>query len=350
MPSLVDIATPVRSRGPVSESLLETLARDPAEPTSLIRPGDDDPLSGEDEPVALYLCYELAYRGIPGVDDAWEWDPRLVEFRALLEARLLAKLTAAFWRAPRPPSLHEGLLALTRSGGPSLSSFVADTASLDQIRELAVHRSMYQLKEADPHSWAIPRLEGRAKAALVSIQFEEYGDGVAAAMHSSLFATTMRRLALDDTYGAYLDHVPGVTLTATNLISLFGLHRRHRGALVGHLALFEMTSTGPNLRYGEGLRRLGLGRDATEFYDTHVAADASHEVIAIEDLVGGLVEREPFLEGDVLFGAFCLSFVEARFTAHVLDAWSSGRTSLRRPLDTPAGSAPQTLAMFANRA
>ena len=27
-------------------------------------------------------------------------------------------------------------------------------------REIAVHRSGYQLKEADPHTWAIPRLNG----------------------------------------------------------------------------------------------------------------------------------------------------------------------------------------------
>src|SRR3712207_8445227 len=38
-------------------------------------------------------------------------------------------------------------------------------------------RSIYTLKEADPHSWAIPRLTGRAKAALVEIQSDEYGEG-----------------------------------------------------------------------------------------------------------------------------------------------------------------------------
>ena len=43
-------------------------------------------------------------------------------------------------------------------------------------------------------------------------------------------------------------------------MSLFGLHRRLRGALVGHLAAFEMTSSIPNRRYGDGLRRLGVRR------------------------------------------------------------------------------------------
>lgn len=42
-----------------------------------------------------------------------------------------------------------------------------------------MHRSAYQLKEADPHSFALPRVPaGRAKAAFVEIQADEYGGGV----------------------------------------------------------------------------------------------------------------------------------------------------------------------------
>ena len=32
------------------------------------------------------------------------------------------------------------------------------------MREYFVHRSLYHLKEGDPHAFAIPRLTGRAKA------------------------------------------------------------------------------------------------------------------------------------------------------------------------------------------
>ena len=48
-------------------------------------------------------------------------------------------------------------------------------------------------------------------------------------MHSSLFRQTMEALGLDGRYGAYLDS-PGPTLATVNLMSLFGLHRRWRGA------------------------------------------------------------------------------------------------------------------------
>ena len=98
---------------------------------------------------------------------------------------------------------------------------------------------------------------------MVEIQADEYGDGRAEQdIHAELFARAMEAVGLDATYGAYLDRMPGVTLATVNLMSLFGLHRRLRGAIVGHLALFEMTSSVPNRRYGAGLRRLGYGEDA----------------------------------------------------------------------------------------
>ena len=72
----------------------------------------------------------------------------------------------------------------------------------------------------------------------------------------------MDAVGLDATYGAYLDQIPGVTLATVNLMSLFGLHRRLRGAIVGHLALFEMTSSVPEpaLRQRPAAARLRRGR------------------------------------------------------------------------------------------
>src|SRR3954453_19125102 len=116
-----------------------------------------------------------------------------------------------------------------------------------------VHRSAYQLKEADPHTWAIPRLHGGPKGAMVEVQADEYGGGRPERIHAQLFADSMSALGLDAGYGAYLDHLPAPTLATVNLMSLFGLHRRLRGAIVGHLALFEMTSSLPNRRYARGM-------------------------------------------------------------------------------------------------
>jgi hypothetical protein len=81
---------------------------------------------------------------------------------------------------------------------PSLSRHLEREGTRDQMLEFIVHRSAYQLKEADPHSWALPRLTGAPKAAMVEIQADEYGGGDAARMHSALFAKSMNGLVRQD--------------------------------------------------------------------------------------------------------------------------------------------------------
>ena len=345
-------------RGDLSEALLEVLTGrpagsgsgagrgSPAHRLSAIPPDGqgEDGLHDEDLQLALYLCYELHYRGLAGVDPEWEWDPEVIRFRSGLERAFEAALASVAERTARAVDAKAELLAMAGSGsGPSLSGHMAERGTLAEMRELAVHRSAYQLKEADPHTWAIPRLSGRAKAAMVEIQSDEYGEGREAEMHSVLFADTMRELGLDPTYGAYLDQIPAITLATVNLVSMLGLHRRWRGALVGHLALFEMTSVGPMGRYSLALERLGLGIRARRFYDAHVLADAHHEQVALHQMVDGLIEAEPDLAADVVTGARWLTAVEGAFTAHVLDSWSGGRSSLRmtgpaRPIDARCGA------------
>ena len=294
----------------------------------------DDVLADEDLQLALYVMYELAYRGFEGVDDDWEWDPELLTCRAVLEGAFEQVLRDQVEVPADVPAqgtaVAEALFALTApTPGPSLARFVARRADAAQLRELLIHRSLYQLKEADPHTWAIPRLHGRPKAALVEIQADEYGDGVPGRMHSELFAQTMRGAGLDAEYGAYVEQVPALTLAAVNVMSLFGMHRRLRAATAGHLAAFEMTSSIPNRLYGDGFRRHGFDQDTTWYFDEHVEADAVHEQIAGRDLAGALAEQEPDLVDDIMFGAATCLYLDERVADNLLTCWAADDSSLR---------------------
>jgi hypothetical protein len=291
-------------------------------------------LCDDDFQMALYLAYELHYAELEGVDERLEWSPVVLMFRSHLESVFESELRELVGSEREvPASVGAEIQRLIREDdGPPLSRYVESQATREQVLEHIIHRSAYQLKEADPHSWAIPRLSGPAKAALVEIQADEYGGGRPDRMHAVLFARTMRGLGLDSAYGAYVDRLPGVTLATVNLMSWLGLHRRLRGGLVGHLAAFEMTSSVPNRRYGNGLRRLGYGPEITAFYDEHVQADAVHESIATWDLADALGRSNPELAEDVLFGARALLALEARWGRHLLEAWNRGESSLLAPL------------------
>ena len=320
-------------RGPVSDAILSALRRPPGVCEAPLVDAAD-PLGDDDLHLALYSCYELHYRGFAGVDPRWEWDPHLLAARQALERPFEEALRDAVPSVQvEPGAVEDALRAIVDDdSGPPLARTIERHADVTQVREFLAHRSAYQLKEADPHSWAVPRLSGRPKEALIEVQADEYGGGRPGRMHATLFAGAMRALGLDDRYGAYLEHLPGTTLATVNLMSLFGLHRRLRGAIVGHLAAFEMTSSEPNGRYARGLRRLGAGDDATEFFDEHVEADALHEAVAAHDLAAGLARAEPELAADILFGARALMLLEARFAAALVGAWSQGSSSLRAPL------------------
>jgi hypothetical protein len=316
-----------RPRGPLSAHVVERLRGAPGGMGDAPA-ASDDPLEGEDAPLALYTLYELHYRSFAEVDDAWEWEPSLLALRGRLEAAFEARLREAVPVAAPAGDVPGRILAMVEADdGPSLSRRLAASGTRREFAEFLVHRSAYHLKEADPHTWAIPRLAGRAKAALVEIQADEYGGGRAEWMHAVLFARSMRALGLDDRYGALIDRIPGATLAMVNLMSLLGLHRRLRGAVVGHLAVLETTSSEPMRRYGACLRRLGLD-DATAFFDEHVEADAVHEQIAVRDMAGALAADEPGLAGDILWGAGAVIALEAAFARRLIGAWDRGSSSL----------------------
>lgn len=318
------------ARGPLTQRLFTAL-RGRVQP---LRPLPD-PTSSEDLHLALHVLYGLSYQGFEGVDDRWEWDPSLIACRGELESRFEADLFRAVGRPVtiHPDDLGQSVQRLlsTTSDGPALSAWMEEHATLEHVREFAAHRSISQRKEADAHTFGLPRLHGAPKAAMVRIQFDEYGNGEPEAMHADLFARTLIALDLDPDHGAYLDHVPAATLASDNLMSMFGLHRRWRGALVGHLAAFELASVEPMGRHARTLERLGLDRDARRFFDVHVAADAVHAEVALE-MVREFCATEPDLCSDVLFGVRALTWCEQRFTRHLIGSWTDGESSLRRPL------------------
>ena len=285
------------------------------------------PDSWPDEAIALWTLHELSYRGFEDADDRAEWDPSVLVVRHELETALEDRLRSR-WEAAGPvvvdtpaqvPTALESLVA--EDDGPSLADDVRRRADAEQVLELLRQRSVYHLKESDPSAWVVPRLPVRAKAALMELQYDEYGAGDPNRLHAHLFARGLESLGLRAEYGAYVDDALPETLEMNNAASMFGLHRRLRGAAMGHLAAFEMTSSLPARKIAQGLDRLGLGGPMAAYYDEHVEADAVHEQLAARDICGTLAEDEPDQVAEILFGAFTCLDLEARLATALLTTW-----------------------------
>ena len=320
-----------RARGPLSEAVLSRL-RGGALP--VVDVAGADPW-GEDLQLALYTCYELHYRGFAGVDDDLEWDPALLGLRAGLEREFAAAVRAA---VPGGDDLAGEIAALVAAddGEGGVSHHLRETGEPWQFREYIAMRSVYHLKEADPQAWVIPRLEGAAKAALVTVEHDEYGAGRGERMHARLFGDMMLELGLSDAYGAYLDHAPAEVLAEVNLMSMFGLHRKLRGALVGQFAVVELTSSPGSKRLVDAARRLGLGPATEHFYAEHVEADAVHEQVVRHGIIEPLVAEDPAMAADVVFGMQAATALDERLGRHLMATWADRRSALLVPLDADA--------------
>ncbi|MGV0881723.1 iron-containing redox enzyme family protein [Mycolicibacterium sp. XJ879] len=336
MPSVfVEPALP-RAVGPLSATVIELLRRD--RPALHIRPIDlpvaeADPY-GLDLQLALYVCYELHYRGFTGVSPRWEWNPSLLHLRGRLEETFLSAVRQDVGEitADDTAAAEMDKLSVEPVDGEGPSYYLRDKGTWEQMQEYFVHRSVYHLKEGDPHAWAIPRLIGHSKAAFVAVEFDEFGGGRGDHVHQQLYAELMDAARLDSSYLGYLDAVPADALASVNLMSLFGLHRELRGATIGHFASTEITSSPGSRRLVQALERMGAPDACVAFYQEHVVADAVHEQVVRTDVVGNLIAREPQLERDVVFGIRARDVVEHRLADHMMACWTGNRSSLRRPL------------------
>ena len=326
------------ARGPVSAAVVDALGSalgDSRSASALVdvaggsvSQGREDHEDHEDALLALWVLPELSYRGFDGVDEGWEWDLDLVTVRVGLEHDLERRLRAR-WAQAAPTTVDldglgvgDALVALVDDDqGPSLARHLHHDGTREQALELLRQRSVYHLKEADPTAWVVPRLTAQTKAALCGIQYDEYGAGDPTRLHHQLFADGLASAGLDAAYGGYVDQALPAVLEQNTALSMFGLHRRLRGAALGHFAAVESTSSLPSRQLAQALRRLEVSPQMEGYYTEHVEADAVHEQLAVRDVCGSLVEQEPHLRDDVLFGAWTYLDLEARTAASLLARW-----------------------------
>lgn len=159
------------ARGVASQALLELVAHEPdsvdADVNRVAAAVDQmlaecgDVLQDDDLQLTLFLLYLLHYGPTPFVVGDWEWHPGLLAVRARIEAEFENALRAAVCLPEVMPTtgaeVTETLFALTDEvAKPELAMWAGRHATQVQLQEFLILRSIYTLREADPHSWAIP--------------------------------------------------------------------------------------------------------------------------------------------------------------------------------------------------
>jgi pyrroloquinoline quinone (PQQ) biosynthesis protein C len=329
------------ARGPLSASVRALLSGSGAAGTAVdllpepLLPAGADPLVHEDLHLALWMLYELHYRGFDDALDL-EWDPATLAVRARLETVFEDELRRRVQGYVDDAStvsddVTDQVLHLVDSvDGPSVAQFLHRHATREQVLDFLAVRSLYHLKESDPHSFVLPRIDGPAKTALAELQYDEYGAGRPEQLHARLFGDALEAAGLDRGYGAYVERTPGHVLAVNNVMSLLGLHRRLRGAALGHLAAFEVTSSVPCRKIAAGIERVGLPATTAAYFHEHVEADAVHEQVALRDICGGFVAENHEQRENVLLGVAACLYLDVLSGAATLESWAAAEPADQR--------------------
>lgn len=278
---------------------------------------------------AWFLLNCLSCHGWDGVDDDLEWDAGVVGLRRRFERCFLDGMRCRCTSGPTDPRSAVDH-ALAPGAGTGISSYLEHHGTAEQVVESLMLRLPYQHQEADPHTWAVPRLRGDVKRALCDIQAGEYGVGHPKT-HAELFLDSLAAAGGPDDAADIYPRLPGAAFATFNFITAAGLNRSLRGMVVGQLALFEMDSVDPNQKMVHACERLGLDEQVTHFYRVHVLADAEHEAIAARAFLDDYPLEEPDQVENIVLGIRVQSLIDAVLAEHAVSAWSAGRSALREP-------------------
>ena len=303
-------------RGPLSESVLEYAAGRSAR---LWAQRGDAPLDDPDGQLALWLlnCFDVAV----------DWGVIPDRLRSIPLRLLHLHLTRSFEEelqrlvpaADEEVELASHLDGLLRAPAVDLAATAAEVGA-HAVSDAFVAKAPYLGFEADPHTFALARVEAPLQAIVAGIQAGEYGAG-----HDQTHAQIYRRCltALGLTYADAVDTVPTASLAFANLAWLFGRETRWRGAAIGQLCLLELDSVEPCRRQIEAWDRHRLPADARRWYDVHVVADREHEKVVRDELVPALQTRTPWLVADAAFGADATWRLQQHVAAELTARWDA---------------------------
>ena len=317
--------------GELSEVVVEAVLDGVGPPSVTFEHDGADPLD-HDLQLALFVLNELHFAGWVGVDDDMEWNPAVTAMRRSLtdefERRLRHTLPAS---SCSPVAEVRRLLDLP---GPSVSRYLRDHGTVEQVRESMILRSAYQSKEADPHTFAVPRFSGPTKRVFTELQSGEYGVGHRRS-HAELFGDALVGLDLDPTPNAHVDACTGPALAISNLVTLGAMQRRLRGVVLGQLSLFEMGSVIPNQRMVDCCDRLDLDERVRLFFHVHVLADTEHQVMVEASFLVEYPRIDPKQVDNLLLGMRARSLIDHALARNAVPSWQRHRGALS-VVPTPA--------------
>lgn len=173
--------------------------------------------------------------------------------------------------------------------GDALFPWLADTASLDEIRWFFEQEAAGEAGFDDLVAYTQVKMPVSAKLELARNYWDEMGRGNIKGMHGPMLQTLVEALAVNPV----IENTVSDSLALANAMTAMATCRRYAWHSVGALGVIELTAPGRSALVARGLRRIGLSGRERRYFDLHAVLDVKHSVDWNRDALRPLVEQEP---------------------------------------------------------
>jgi hypothetical protein len=244
------------------------------------------------------LAHWNRQRLAPGLpDEDWrlilDGDAKMLRLEGAFLEELRAEVADEAAAAPRDPAgflaWFEGLNATGPGQSDPLFLWLAEEASLDQMRWFLTQEAAGEAGFEDLVAYAQVKLPARAKLELARNYWDEMGRGNIKGMHGPMLDRLVEALAL----APEIDTTVWESLALANAMTAMATTRRYAFHAIGALGAIELTAPARATATSVGLRRLGIDGKQRHYFDLHAVLDVKHSEAWNSEAIGPLVAEDP---------------------------------------------------------
>ncbi|MGZ8360686.1 MAG: iron-containing redox enzyme family protein [Allosphingosinicella sp.] len=232
--------------------------------------------------------------GLPQPD--WELklarDHHMLRLEGNFLEALRAEVAAEAAAAPSDPDRFLAWFEALQQAGPGqgdpLFAWLAEEASLDEMRWFLTQEAAGEAGFDDLTAYAQVKLPPRAKLELARNYWDEMGRGNPKGMHGPMLEKLVEALGLEPR----IDTTVWESLALANAMTAMATTRRYAFHAVGALGAIELTAPGRSAATAAGLKRLGISGKQRHYFDLHAVLDVKHSEAWNREAIGPLIAED----------------------------------------------------------
>lgn len=205
-----------------------------------------------------------------------ERDTRMRRLERGFIEELRTEVAAEALRAPTDPDKFVAWFEHLKEAGPGqgdpLFPWLAEHASRDELRWFFEQEAAGEAGFDDLVAYTQVKLPVGAKLELARNYWDEMGRGHRVGMHGPMLDALVATLDVNPV----IENTLWQSLALANAMTAMATSRDYAWHSVGALGVIELTAPGRSAMVAQGLRRIGLSRRESRYFDLHATLDIKH--------------------------------------------------------------------------